>query len=514
MAVLGSLLQEAVKIKSSVTERKQKKGAAYLQNKTLLQLLKEAQNTEFGKYYDFGNVLYSDAFAKAFQNQVPVFDYNTIYNQWWHKLAEGQENICWPGKTRFFALTSGTSEASSKMVPITKDMIRAIRRTSLRQLLTLSKCELPKSFYQKSVLMLGGSISLNRISNYSTGDLSGILASKLPIWFQKFYKPGKQIAREKDWNTKLEIITQKAKDWDIVGIAGVPAWVQILLEKIIDNYKVKNIHDIWPNFKVFVHGGVSFEPYKKTFASLLGQEIIYLETYLASEGFLAYQDDPEKESMKLVTDNGIFFEFIPFNEHNFAPDGQLKEKPEALLINEVQEGVDYALLISTCAGVWRYLIGDTIRFTSVEEGQIIITGRTKHFLSLCGEHLSVDNMNHAIEATADELNLSINEYTVTGIKHDNLFAHKWFVGTDKPVEPEILRKHLDEKLMQLNDDYKTERSAALKEILVHVLPVEQFYQFMKYKGKEGGQNKFPRVMKGDALKEWEIFLQQHPLKFT
>jgi hypothetical protein len=288
----------------------------------------------------------------------------------------------------------------------------------------------------------------------------------------------------------------------------VPAWIQILMERIIQHHKVKTIHDVWPNLLVYVHGGVSFEPYKTGFEKLLGKPLIYMETYLASEGFVAYKERPDTDGMKLVTDNGIFFEFVPFTDENFDSDGSLKEKVKAITLNEVKENTEYALLMSTCAGAWRYLIGDTIRFTSLEDSEIIITGRTKHFLSLCGEHLSQDNMNRAIRMASQELNIDIKEFTVSGIRYENMFAHRWHIGTDDPVDVNRLRERIDENLKILNDDYRVERIAALKEVIVEVLPVKMFYEFLRTKGKEGGQNKFPRVLKKTHLRDWEEFLSK------
>ena len=323
-----------------------------------------------------------------------------------------------------------------------------------------------------------------------------------------FYKPGKKIAKTKDWNQKLEDITNKAPDWDIGIVVGVPAWIQIMMEMIIEKHKLKNIHELWPDLMIYVHGGVSFDPYRKGFEQLLGKPLTYIETYLASEGFIAYQDKPNHRSMKLVLNNGIFLEFIPFNEENFDGDGEMVEKPQTCMINEVEEGKDYAILLSTCAGTWRYLIGDVIRFTSKAESEIIITGRTKHFLSLCGEHLSVENMNKAVEMVSEELNISIREFSVAGIPYDSLFAHQWYIGTNDKVSEEKLKIAIDEKLKKLNDDYKVERSAALKEIFVKVLPQDVFYKWMEKKGKMGGQNKFPRVLKRSVYEEWEQFIKQ------
>ena len=200
---------------------------------------------------------------------MPLFDYETLFDQYWHKLLEGQANITWPGKVKYFGLTSGTSNDSSKRVPLTRDMIKSIRRIGIRQLLSLADLELPPNFFGTSVLMLGGSTSLVKMEKYFEGDLSGILAGRLPFWFNSFYKPG-QIAKEKDWNTKIDKIVEKARDWDIGGISGVPAWVQIMLEKIIARYNLRTIHDLWPNFRVFAHGGVNFSPYRKSFEKFIG----------------------------------------------------------------------------------------------------------------------------------------------------------------------------------------------------------------------------------------------------
>jgi hypothetical protein len=505
MAIVGTILQEVIKKKKENLEKRQINFV--LQEETIKQLLYKARNTEFGIDHQFGEMLHSANFLEVFQQRVPVYDYEKLFHEYWHKLLEGTANVTWPGKVRFFGLTSGTSNDASKRVPLTRDMIKSIRRVGIRQLLSLAELELPPYFFEKSVLMLGGSTSLVKMEKYFEGDLSGIMASRLPFWFDRFYKPG-VIAREKDWNTKIDKIAKKASEWDIGGISGVPAWVQILLERIIEYNGVSTIHDIWPNFRVYTHGGVNFAPYKKSFEKLMGKEIFYLETYLASEGFLAYQRKKD-HPMQLVLDNGIFFEFIPFNSHNFKPDGTLVENPEVRLLDQINEDEDYAILISTCAGAWRYLIGDTIRFTSVKDFEIVITGRTKHFLSLCGEHLSVDNMTRAISEISEKLNIDIKEFTVAGIPYKKLFAHKWYIGTDQPVkDPHQLKLLLDKTLSALNDDYAVERKAALRDVLVEVVPSKVFFDWLKIKGKEGGQHKFPRVI-GSMYAEWDAFVQQY-----
>ncbi len=508
MDILGKLVKTGIQLKGM--RRKDKSSPIEMQLKVLQNLLVKAEKTRFGKTYNFHMMVGlrragdPKAKYKQFVRNVPTHSYNQIFNGWWKHTLKGEPNVCWPGVTRFFALSSGTSEAASKHIPITREMIKANQKTSVRQILTLSYFkDLPGDFFIKGILMLGGSTNLNFNGISYEGDLSGIQASQIPLWFQPFYKPGTRIAQEKDWSKKLDEIVEKARDWDIGCIAGVPAWIQILLEKIIARYQLKNIHEIWPNFSVYAHGGVSFEPYRKAFDKLVGKPLIYLETYLASEGFIAYQARPETRGMKLSLDNGIFFEFVPFNEENFNSDGDMVNNPQTLLIDEVEEGKDYAILISTCAGAWRYLIGDVIRFSDKKLGEIIITGRTKHYISLCGEHLSVENMNSAIAQVQEEFNVTITEFAVAGIRSGNLFGHKWFISCDEEVDPKELTKAIDEKLKIINDDYRVERTHALREISGSVLPLSYFYKYMEMKGKIGGQNKFPRVLKLHQVEEFE-----------
>lgn len=510
MPIIGSILKKGIRLRETL---EQDYTSPYdLQKKELSKLLITARNTQLGRAYHFHDILEAfrdsnhHAFFDAFKAHVPVVDYEAMNDRWWRRSRGGQEDVSWPGKTKFYALSSGTSGASSKYIPVTKDMLRQIRKTGARHMYTLSKYDLPDVFFQSGMLMLGGSTNLNFSGSYYYGDLSGITTGQLPVWIQGFSRPTPKIKKEKDWGVKLEDIVENAPKWNIGMIAGVPAWMTILLEKIIQKYGVKNIHEIWPNLSVYVTGGVSFEPYKKCFDQLLGRPIYYIDSYLASEGFIAFQDEPQKRSMRLVLNGGIFHEFVPFNEKNFDEEGQLRENAETLMIDQVQEGVDYALLISTCSGTWRYLIGDTIRFVDKYNSQIIITGRTKHFLSLCGEHLSVDNMNQAIERVSEEFNIAIKEFTVAGVPEGSLFAHHWYIGTDDPIDKEMLIKRIDEHLVVLNDDYGVERQHALKGIYLDVLPTRTFYDWMRSEGREGGQTKFPRVLKKEKLESWTKFV--------
>lgn len=508
MPILGSIIKKAIELRGKLPKEKKIDGYK-AQKRVLKKLLRKAQSTAFGECYEFQSILHEENMVKAFQEKVPLHDYNAIFKRWWYRSLNGEAFVCWPGRVKYFALSSGTSEASSKQIPVTSDMVKAIKRTSIRQIFSLAKYEFPNEFYSKGILMLGGSTHLQYNGTYYEGDLSGITAGNIPFWFQHFYKPGRRISRERDWTTKLDEIVKKAKDWDVGVIVGVPAWLQILLERIIKEYNVQTIHDIWPNLSIYVHGGVSFGPYVKGFEKLLARPLTYIETYLASEGFLAYQSRPNVNAMRLVLNNGLFYEFIPFNEENFDELGNLVDQPKTLTINQVEENKEYALLLSSCAGAWRYLIGDTIKFTSLKEYEIIITGRTKHFLNLCGEHLSQENMNRAIEMLEDEFDIDIKEFTVAGIKYDSMFAHKWFLGTDDPIDPKIARKKIDEYLKTLNDDYRVERIAAIREVEIEVLPSKVFYDWMKEKGKEGGQNKFPRVLKNEQITKWEGFIKNY-----
>ena len=478
------------------------------QEKVLKKLLTKARFTAFGQQYRFDDILMKQDPVKHFQQWVPVHDYQKIYDEWWVQTLDGVPDVTWPGKIHYYALSSGTSESASKYIPVTKDMLRSNRVNYLRQLLSLISYEkLPRNAVTKGFLMLGGSTDLQKgKAGWYAGDLSGILMKNKPFWFQTFYKPGGRIAAMKDWNQKLSEIVENAKEWDIGYIVGVPAWCQMCMEMVIDHYKVKNIHEIWPNLGFFVHGGVAFQPYKKGFERLLGKPIVYIENYLASEGFIGFKDKQNAKGIRLVLNNNIFMEFVAFDDKNFDNEGKMVDNPVTFLVDEVEEGKEYALLMSTNSGAWRYLIGDTIRFVDKKRSEIVITGRTKHFLSLVGEHLSVDNMNKAIEMVSNELNICIPEFTVVGLPYENFFAHQWYIATNDEVNADVLKQKLDQYLCKLNDDYAVERTSALKEVLVKVLPEDTFLKFMELKGKVGSQHKFPRVLKGKMLEDWNRYL--------
>lgn len=481
-----------------------------IQKKTLSKLLDKAENTAFGRKYHFDEFMHSDTILKDYQEAAPMGDYLAML-PWWTRSRMGEPDVTWPGEMKNFAVSSGTSDGSSKYIPVSDQMLKNIKRASMRQILSIIQTDVPKDHIAKKWLMIGGSTELEYNGMYYSGDLSGITTGSVPILFQRLSKPGIQIRKEKNWTEKIDKITEEAKNWDVGMVAGVPAWIKLLFENIIEKYGLDNIHDLWPHFEAYIHGGVALSPYQKSLDGLMGRPIKYFETYLASEGFIAYQTRLDNEGgMRLLLRNGIYYEFVPFTSSNFSENGELLPESKSLTLSEVNDTDEYALLISTCSGAWRYLIGDTIKFTNLDRCEIKITGRTKHFLSLCGEHLSVDNMNKAIELVSNEYDVAMDEFTVCGVPYKGFFAHQWYISCDedrlagKEIE---IRDKLDMTLKVLNDDYRVERSAALQNIMVTLLPSSKFYDWLRLNGKAGAQGKFPRVLKKETLENWQNYLE-------
>lgn len=505
LALLGHLIARSLRIRKNFqlltgTPR------GY-QQQVLQRLLKKARKTHFGKHYHFNRLLDSDQMYVEFKKNIPFHNYNQMYNRWWKFCHEGENNVCWPGKVKYFALSSGTSESASKHIPVTDDMIKSVKRAGMKQFFSMQNFDLPAEIFGKGILMLGGTTSLFEHGDYYEGDMSGISAKNMPRWLSfLFYKPGQSISKRTRWEDRIKLIVRKAPKWNVGTVCGVPAWVQIVFEEIIRYHKVNHIHEIWPNLALYIHGGVSFEPYRENFKNLLGKPITYIETYMASEGSFGFQARPDTRGIKLVLNNGIFYEFVPFNETNFGDDGEIKQGAEAYMVHEVVEDKEYAVVLSTVAGAWRYVIGDVIKFTSVKNSEFIIVGRTKQFLSLCGEHMSVDNMNKAIDEVQRSLNITIKEFTVAGFVHEGKFAHTWFIGCDENVDEQLVLQHIDATLCRINDDYAVERTSALTHLFIEVLPSATFVDFLHATGKFGAMNKFPRVMKNKQLQEWREFL--------
>jgi hypothetical protein len=504
MQIVGRLLKKTAEIGY---KRNLNKGLAFEnQIEALLLLLNKARKTNFGKNHRFAHLLTEPDILLQYQQEVPMMEYEEFYQTWLHRSIDGVKDNTWPGVIKYYALSSGTTGSPSKRIPVTEQMIRSFQKTSMNQITTLHHMDLPPLFFQKSILVVGGSTQLQQIQDHIEGDLSGILKKHTSWIASPFTKPSNKIADIKDWNRKLDKMVEQAPKWDIGIVAGVPSWCIMLMERIIAHHKLESIHDIWPNFHVYVHGGVFIQPYLKRLERVLGQKVHLLDTYLASEGYLAYQKYPGRPGMQLLLNNGIFYEFVPFNGDYFTESGTLRNKYKALTLDQVKTGVDYALVITTNAGLWRYIIGDLVQFTDVEQREIKITGRIKQYLSLVGEHLSLDNINEAWDLMSEELGIEIQEY---GVYCDSVNQnHCWTVGTESEIDTEKVIEVLDQKLALLNDDYKSVRKYSLQKPKLQRVPTGHFYKFMEQMGKLGSQNKFPRVMNEHQASEWRRFLAE------
>lgn len=502
MPIIGKLIKKSTEISYKRSLNKSKE--YYHQVITLVKLLERAKGTKFGRTYDFKNTLYEDEVVDSFQSNVPISEYNEFYEKWLKDCIEGKRDVIWPGRIRHYALSSGTTGSPSKRIPVTINMIRSFQKTALKQLATLHELGLPEAFFQANILAVGGSTNLVKKDTHIEGDLSGILKKYTNPVVTPFTKPGDKITRLKNWEEKLELMVQKAPEWNIGVIAGVPSWCILLVERIIERYNLNSIHDIWPNFQVYMHGGVFMKPYLPRLQKVLSDQVYCLDTYLASEGYFAYQTGVDREGMELLLNNGIFFEFVPFNSEFFNDEGTLRNAFQALTLNEVEEGVDYALVISTNAGLWRYMIGDLVRFVNKDRKEIIITGRIRQFVSLVGEHLSLGNINEAILKCGQEHGADFSEFCL--FADGNELRHHWFIGCDIALDEEEIMKQIDQEIKDMNDDYASSRKYNLKDPVLRIIPSKAFYQFMESIGKSGAQNKFPRVLNENQTEKWLEFL--------
>ncbi|WP_207492619.1 GH3 family domain-containing protein [Aridibaculum aurantiacum] len=508
MSLLGGVIKKAIDFNGFISSEPNPYKA---QKKVLMQLLKKARLTAFGMHHKFGSILKSDNPVAAFQQNVPVFDYDTLYEQWWHYLLKGHQNITWPGGQDYFALSSGTT-SNKKYIPVTKDMIASIKKAGMQQVLSLKNFDLSNDFFDKDILMLGSSTHLIELEDHYEGEISGISAANIPGWFHKFYKPGIEIASIENWDEKVRRIAEEAPKWDVGSISGIPSWVELMLKEIIAHNNLETIHDIWPNLHVYTSGGVAFEPYRKSMEKLLARPLIYIDTYLASEGYLATQKRPDTNSMALIVNNGIFFEFVPFEEENIDDDGRVKQGVKVLTLEQAEENKEYVLLISTVSGAWRYMIGDTVIITDKERSEIRISGRTKHYLNVVGEQLSVQKMNMAIEKLEEAFDLEINEFTASTVFKDEQFVMKFIVGTDKEIDTARAAEVVDTELCNNNKNYQVARTKALKKLEVEAVPVERFYSWSEEFKKLGGQAKIPRVMKEEEFWDFRNYvLEKQPV---
>jgi len=507
MAVFGSIIKSIIELKENFTSEDE---AEKSQEEVLRKLLETAKDTSFGKHYKFEQILESEDIQKEFAKRIPYFDYNKLDKEWWHRYHEGEENVTWPGNPPYFAISSGTTGKSSKKIPVTDEMMEAIRNAGIKQVSALSNFDLPPDFFEKDIMMLGSSTDLHKEGDHEEGEISGISASNIPFWFKGYYKPGEEISKIDEWDDRVQKIAETAKDWDIGALSGIPSWMELMLKKVIKYHKVDNIHEIWPNLQVYTSGGVAFEPYEKSFKALLGKPVQVIDTYLASEGFLALQNRPDTNSMKLILDNGIYFEFVPFKPEYINQDGSITADAPVISLAEVEEEKDYVLLISTVSGAWRYLIGDTIKFTDKEKYEIRITGRTKFFLNVVGSQLSVNKMNDAVQELEDKFDIRIPEFVVAAKRaEDGEYYHYWYLGTEDETSAsdEELAEALDNALKDANKNYKVARGKALKGVKVTTVNPNVFHEWNAHNKKKGGQVKMEKVMNEEKFDKWLKFIK-------
>lgn len=452
-------------------------------------LLKKARETEFGRKYDFESI----TSIREFQNRVPLSDYENL-TSYISRLRKNEQNILWPSEIKWFAKSSGTTNDKSKFIPVSKEALEDCHFKGGKDIIALFSSQCPNyELFKGKTLGLGGSHQINEFSNESYyGDLSAVLIQNLPFWAEFLRTPNLEIALMDEWESKIEKMAHATIKENVTSIAGVPSWTLVLMKRILELTNKKDLSEIWPNLEVFVHGGVSFEPYREQFKKLFtSDKMNYLETYNASEGFFAIQDDLNTRDMLLMLDYGIFYEFIPMEEFG-------KENPKVLTIGEVEKGKNYALVITTNSGLWRYIIGDTVKFTSLYPHKIVITGRTKHFINAFGEELIIENAEKAIKIASEKTHAEIREYTAAPVYMTECSkgAHEWlFEFSTPPSSIDYFMEILDNALKSVNSDYEAKRyrNMSLDFPKVTVLPDGTFYKWLKEKGKLGGQHKIPRL---------------------
>jgi len=452
-------------------------------------LLRKSEKTEFGQKHGFDSI----KSVSDFQKKVPVSDYESL-KPYINRLRNGERNILWPGDIKWFAKSSGTTNDKSKFIPMSKEALEDCHFLGGKDVLAIYTNNFPDTnIFSGKSLTLGGSSRINNIRNDSYfGDLSAILIENTPFWTNFIRAPKQEIALLEEWEEKLEKITKSTINENITSLAGVPSWNLVLIKHILNFTGKNHLLEVWPNLELFMHGGVSFDPYREQFKRLIpSNHMQYLETYNASEGFFAIQDYPTRDDMLLMLDYGVFYEFIPYEDIN-------KEDPSVLTIDQVETGRNYAMVITTNAGLWRYKIGDTIRFTSKYPFRIKISGRTMHFINAFGEELIVDNAEKALKKVCEETGAIIRDYTVAPIymAENEQGTHEWLIEFEKePQDASVFNHLLDEALKSLNSDYEAKRykDITLRKPVIKSMKRGAFYQWLKEKGKLGGQNKVPRM---------------------
>ena len=460
-----------------------------VQEETLKSLVGFSKNTEWGKKYRYKKIAGYQDFCK----QVPLQDYEDL-KIFVDRMLKGEQNILWPTDIQWFAKSSGTTSDRSKFIPISNESLSDCHYKAGKDVLAIYCHNNPDSrVFDGKGLIMGGSHKVSEFNNKAYfGDLSAVLIQNAPFYGEFFRVPELSLALLDNWEEKLDRVAHATYPENVTNISGVPSWNLILLKRILEITGRRHILEVWPNLELFIHGGVSFGPYQGQFEKIIPSDNMhYLETYNASEGFFGIQDQPDSKEMLLMLDYGIFYEFIPMDEMG-------EEQPEAISLAEVDTETNYAMVISTNGGLWRYKIGDTIRFTSLTPYRIKISGRTKNFINAFGEEVIVDNTDSALQAACSQTEAIISEYTAAPIylDDDQSAAHEYIIEFEKqPADLASFIQILDQELKKLNSDYEAKRSAdlMLKMPKVTIAPRQTFFKWLKSKGKIGGQNKVPRL---------------------
>lgn len=481
-----SLKSFAAKIFAGRVYRKTQKWAQHpvkTQQKVFLRLIAAARDTQFGRDHDFGN-LHSHS---HFVDKVPVRDYEGLKN-YIDEVVSGKENVLWPGKPLYFAKTSGTT-SGAKYIPLTKESmpyhIEAARDAILHYIHETGNAD----FVDGKMIFLQGSPELDEKNGVKFGRLSGIVAHYVPKYLQRNRMPSWETNCIEDWETKVDAIVAETMGQDMAVISGIPSWVQMYFEKLRAKAG-KPVGEIFRNFSLFIYGGVNYEPYRAKFENLIGRKIDSIELFPASEGFFAYQDSQKEKGMLLLLDSGIFYEFIKADEF-------FTENPKRYTIGEVETGVNYALVISTNAGLWAYNIGDTVRFTSIKPYRVVVSGRIKHYISAFGEHVIGKEVEEALKEAMEGSGVSVNEFTVAPqiSPKDGLPYHEWFIEFEnEPADINAFAEKIDDAMRKQNVYYDDLIAGnVLRKLVISKVPRHGFESYMKSIGKLGGQNKLPRL---------------------
>jgi hypothetical protein len=458
------------------------------QRNVLQHLVTQAQYTEFGRKYQFSRLFT----VKDFKNRIPIHEYDDL-KPYIKRMMEGEQNILWNTPINWFAKSSGTTSDKSKFIPISDESLKDIHFKGSKDVLSNYYKNFPDSdLLTGKSLVVGGSHQVHSlVEDIQYGDLSAVLMQNTPFWGHWIRTPELSIALLDEWESKIEQLATTTVYENVTSLAGVPTWTIILIKRILNISGKKTLKEVWPNLELYMHGGVSFTPYREQISKLIGAPINYLEMYNASEGFFAAQNMPDDEGLLLYTDHGIFYEFLPVEEYG-------KSNAKTIGLKHVELNKNYALVITTNGGLWRYLVGDTIQFTSLKPFKIKVTGRLKHYMNAFGEEIIVDNADNAIAVASAKTNSVVKDYTAAPVyfTEQNNGAHQWLIEFETPPQDlKIFTFELDEALKSLNSDYESKRykNIALRLPLVHSLEKNTFNKWLKSKGKLGGQHKVPRL---------------------